>query len=214
MKKFIFFLLISFLFFSCAQNLPAINSVTGTSIFDYESETSFPEMRLGVFVDVSSDVHRVASIKTVCLGNNFTWECQHPFQVTGNKKQYAGYTNFVMPENEGFLQGQYIVYYTDLNGNQESNMMNLSYDSKLLSMKVSELENYLTNHDGTENWAVFDSDSELLFFGEKNDNLRNLNDIWRRFPEAEYARTIWVLFNGRTMCILPVEFKYEKGQSE
>lgn len=210
MKKIIFFLASVFLLFSCSQNLPEINSVTGSIVFDFEEEEKVPDLRLGVFVDVSSDAHRADVLKIVCMQNDFEWECNRPEKVSNGKKQYAGYTNFVMPGKDLFPQGKYTVYYYDANGNEQSCVMNISYSSDILQMSPSKAEEFLKSHNANESLALFDEESVLIFFGDKKDELRNMETVWSRYPQADYARTVWTRNNGKEMCIFPAVYKNGK----
>lgn len=210
MKK-LFLLFPFFLFlFSCSQNLPELNTVAGTVIYDFESEESTPDLRLGVFVDVSSDAHRAEFLKIVCFQNDFEWECNKPEKVSNGKKQYVGYANFVMPGKDSFPQGKYTVYYTDANGNEESCIMNISYSTEILQMTPAETAEHLKTLHAVENLAVFDEEAVLIFYGEKSDELQNIESVWRRYPAADSARTVWTRNSGREMCIFPVVYKNGK----
>jgi len=210
MKKLIFILPLLILFFSCSQNLPEISSATGTAVYDFEDDDSFPELRLGVFVDVTSDVHRAEIIKVICLQNNYEWECINPIKIKNGKNQFSGYTHFVMPENEAFPQGRYKVYYTDYNGNEESCVMQLSYNAEILEMKGAAAQDFLKSDSALEYWSVYNKEAEILFFGEKEDRMRALEEVWKRYPDAVSARTLWVSRNGREICIFPLVYKNEK----
>ena len=210
MKKIFFLFPLFIILFSCSQNLPELNTVSGTVIYDFEDEEKKPDLRLGVFVDVSSDVHRAEFLKIVCMQNDFEWECNRPLKVTNEKKQYAGYANFVMPGNDSFPQGKYTVFYTDANGNEQSCVMNISYSSDILQMSPSNAEEFLKSHNASESLALFDEESVLIFFGDKKDELRNMETVWSRYPQADYARTVWTRNNGKEMCIFPAVYKNGK----
>ncbi|MCQ2573717.1 MAG: hypothetical protein MJ182_07465 [Treponema sp.] len=220
MKKVHFLLPLFFiLFFSCSQNLPELNSVSGTAVFEYENGNELPDFRLGVYIDVSSDVHRVEKIRLVCLENDFQWECVNPVKVESGKKKYAGYSDFVMPEKDIFPMGKYMVWYTDANGNEENSILNLAFSQEIYEKTASEASEYLKNHNGTENWAVFDENSVLIFYGEREFTL-GVEDLWYRFPTADFVRTVWTRSNGREICILPAVYKnplraeIEKNESD
>jgi len=214
MKKIFFLLLLSILFFSCSQNLPELNSVTGSVVFDFEDQEAEPEMRLGVYVDVSSDAHRADLIKIYCLQNDFEWECNKPEKIASGKKQYAGYSNFVMPGKDIFPQGKYTVYYYDANGNEESAVMNISYSAEILQKNASSTEEFLKSQNANENLAVYDKESVLIFFGKKSDEHKELENIWRMYPAADFIRIVWTRNNGKEICIFPAVYKDGKKVTE
>lgn len=213
MGKFFFLIFTSIIFFSCSQNLPELNTVNYSYVFDFASVNDFPEIRLGVFVDVTSDVHRVDSIRIECKANEFEWECFNPVRFTSggkSKKQYAGYSHFVMPDNGPFPQGQFIVFYRDLNGNEESSALNIYGDSKIAEMKAAEAETYLKSKGAVENWVLYDENDVLVFFGSKEGDMKSLDFAWNRYNRAVSARTVWTQNNGRLLCVMPLIYKNNK----
>lgn len=209
-RKFFFLTLISILFFSCSQNLPEINNVNYSYVFDFASETDLPEIRLGVYVDVTSDVHRADKIRIECRSNDYEWECLNPVKLsTGGKgkKQYAGYSHFVMPDNRLFPQGQFVVYYTDLNGNEESCQLNIYGDTKIAEMKAPEAEKYLKEKGAVENWVLYDENDVMVYFGAKEGDMKSLDFAWNRYNKAVKARTVWTQNNGRLLCTMPPQYK-------
>lgn len=206
MKKIFLFLPLLILFFSCSQNLPEIETVSASSIYDYKTSENFPEVRLGVYVDVTSDVHRADRIRFICRSNNFEWECLDPVKLVGKgsgEKKYAGYSNFVMPGNEDFPEGQYVVFYTDLNGNEKSSSFTIPSVEKLASMKPEEAVAYLKEKNAVECYAVYDSNGVLLFYEAKEDAGFEEDAVWARFPDAAAYRIVWIMNNGRIICIMP-----------
>ncbi len=213
MKKCLFIFLTTILLFSCSQNLPELNSATGYMVYDFENETDLPEVRLGVFLDVASDVHRADKIRVECTQNNFIWECLTPVKIETGKKKYSGYSNFVMPENKTFPAGKYLVWYTDSNGNEESTVINVSITEGASAFTVSQAVEFMTQNNGKESIAVSDVNSVLLFYGEKKD-IRNIDDIWNRYPSGESYRIVWTRNNGKEIFILPVVLKNPVQESE
>lgn len=206
MKKILFFLPLLILFFSCSQNLPELESVSASSIYEYKTPENLPEIRLGVYLDVTSDVHRAERIRFICRSNNFEWECLDPVKLESGRngsKKYAGYSNFVMPGNEAFPEGQYVVFYTDLNGNEKSTSFNLPYVEKLATMVSEEAAVYLKEKSAVEFIAVYDENLILLFYGIKEDEKLDESNVWSRFPDAAFYRTVWTMNNGRVVCIMP-----------
>lgn len=212
MKRLLFLLAPLFLIlFSCSQNLPELSAVSGTSVFEFESENDHPVMKLSVFIDVSSDVHRAAGLRLECLQNDYKWECENPLKFESGKKKYAGYTDFVMPGNKPFPAGRYILWYIDSNGNEDSTVLNINYQSDILQMTPKEAAAYCGKNEGVENWAVFDGDSVLLHYGEKGDNL-NPDDLWGRYPKAESIKTVWAL--KKELLVFPAVYKKEVKDTE
>lgn len=211
MKKLLFlFAPLFILLFSCSQNLPELNAVSGTTVFEFESENENPVMKLSVFIDVTSDVHRAAGLRLECLQNDFKWECDNPLRFESGKKKYAGYTDFVMPGNKPFPAGKYILWYIDANGNEDSAVVNINYQRDFLTMTSKEAEDFCSKSEGVENWAVFDADSVLLYYSEKGESL-TLEDLWNRYPKAETIRTVWSL--NREIVLFPAAYKNGKPET-
>ena len=206
MKKVHFYFPLVLFLISCSQNLPELNNVTATSVFEYAENDSLPELRLEVFVDATSDVHRAEKIRIVCSENDYQWECLNPVKFESGKKKYAGFTSFVMPDNKPFPQGRYVVWYIDSNGNEESCVMNVSFTNNLVKMTALEAQEYVKKNNGIENLAVFDETSKLIFYGQKESDFET-KYAWERFPHAEYIKFVWTLNNGRELIILPSIYK-------
>lgn len=203
------------LFASCSQNLPEVKQANGTIVFEYENEDSFPNARMTVFVESVSDPRRYDTIKVQSYNQDFEWETEEISMIQGTKKKYAGYTNFVMPEGEKFPAGRYNAVYINADEEEVSSDFSIDYDLALYEIKASDLPAFMKKHNGTNKIAIYNQQEMLIFFGEKNNDLRTTRDIWNQFREADSFQEIWEAGNRTVICVLPKELvRPDKVQTE
>lgn len=196
------------MFFSCSQVNPDVTTVNYSVIYDYPDTDSFPEIRLGLFADLQSDAHRAETITAVCKSNGYRWEVSNPLKIENSKKKYAGYTNFVMPENELFPSGSYTLIYRDASGKENTIDFSLVYDRDFSELKVPDAIPLLEKQ-GTCYFAVYDGNGILTAYAMRESEDQDAEYIWRRYPGAQTMRPVWTTSGGNTMCILPPVNKTE-----
>lgn len=191
------------LILSCSQNLPEINSINSTVIFDYENENTAPVIKLSVFTDLESDARRSEKLTVICKSTGYKWECNKPFVFKNGKKNYSGYTDFVMPENKVFQEGQYSLEYEDAAGEVKTSSFSVYFNKEIPDLKASEIEDFMKNHNGGHNLAVYNKDDVLIFYGSVTDDITSEEMIWKRFGSGQSARYVWTLNGTRVMVLLP-----------
>ncbi len=184
--------------FSCAQNVPEVVNSEGTLVFEYADYESFPQARLAVFTETSSDPRRTASVEVLCLENGFQWESDRIVIFESRDKGFAGVQNLYMPEDRPFSGGEYQVVYKTLTDETDSDRFYLSSHYDVYSMTVSEAEQYMKDRNGHRKLMIFDGEGRVLFYGEPSDFPEPMNS----FPETEGYRYVWTC-SGNLMCLLP-----------
>lgn len=225
---YIIFFLILFAFFlcfvSCSDSEPKIDNVASLVVFNYETAESFPKTRLSVFAETSSDAHRVEKIKIFNKNSTYEWTATEPVLIADKDRQWAGYTNFVVPsvsmaktdggfESQNIPTGYYEFTYTDAQENETVSTFSIYYPEKLLSSKASEVYDILEKS-YTEQIAIFDKNDIMLYFGMRQDAWNNDENIFSAFGNSAYYRVCLISRNSSAICLLPKVGKMdEKAES-
>jgi len=185
-------------FVSCAQNIPEVLSSEGTLIFEYADEESYPEARLAVYTETSTDPRRTSSVEVLCLENGFQWESDRVVIFESGDQSFAGVQNLCMPEDRPFSGGEYQVTYKTLSEETDTDRFYLSAHYDVYTMTVSEAVEYMQSRNGHKKLMLFDGEGRVLFYGEPSDFPDPLNS----FPETASYRYVWTC-SGNLMCLLP-----------
>lgn len=197
------FAFFSFCNLSCSQNLPDLKSVNSSVIFDYSSEKSFPIIRYSFFVETVSDARRAESIEIQSKSTGYIWKCDELMKIANSKRQWAGYSNFVVPEGLSTPEGTFVIKYLSADGEEAQITTSLSYDNKFKSLTAEEVPEQIKEKNGKNNIAIFNRDSKLLYYGERTKDFKDEASMVRKYREAYYYRDVWITGNNSVMCLMP-----------
>ncbi len=197
--------LILFILSSCSQNMPEIKNVNTAVILEYHDMNSLPSYRLSIFVDSSSDVHRSSHIEILSKNTGYKWECDSPVKIAGrNSRQWAGYTNFAVPDGSEIPAGMYDIKYMNADGESTESYFYISYDAECLSMKASETIEAMNSKGCRTNIALFDKDGILLYYGEQTPEFRDEASFLRNYSTAASYKKVLLASSSSLVCILPL----------
>ncbi len=207
-KHFIIFIFSAILLFlvSCADTDPSIASVSGYLIFDYENETEKPFVKLAAFIETESDVHRVERISLKCLENNYSWTCSDPLIFSNESKQWAGFTEFYLPQDENFKTGLYEMEYNDAQEKTVSSSFSLSYPQENLVRQLSEITEEI-KADSREEICIYDSSGTILFYGMPRASWKQDSNIFAAIKNSAYYRISYVSNKDAVIYMLPAVYK-------
>ena len=191
------------LFISCSQNTPELTTTDYSVIFDYETEDTPPAARLSIFAASASDVRRYERIIIKSLDTGLYWEADNIARLESENIQWAGCSNLLAPENEKLPTGKYEITYINADEKECSVKLEVNYDIELYDVLLTELAAYMKSKRGIEKIAIFDKEHIMIYFGERNENLRTTRDIWNFYRQAHTYQVIWYSQDGKVICIEP-----------
>ena len=213
MKRFFYFrayfLLIAAaaFFVSCSDSLPSLNAVNAVIVFDYEKENESPSMRLGVYAETESAVQRIKNIRVSHNSSGLEWNCSEPVKFSdGDKKNWAGYGNFVAQEGSLIPQGDYTIYYEDYAGEKTENHVYLGYPLSVPQSKSSDIPDSIKAENGKkiyEKLAVYDKEKKLIYFGDRKKTWKKDSGIINDLGTAETYRKCYFSNGGSVAYLLP-----------
>lgn len=201
--SFFVFIFFSVLNLSCSQNLPELKSVNSAAIFDFATENSKPVVRYSFYVESTSDARRAEQIEVQSKKNGYIWKCDDLVKIANSKRQWAGYSNFVVPEGVTPPDGTFLIKYISADGEEAETSTFLSYDVKFVNITAAEVPEFAKEKNGRNNIAVFNRDNKILYYGEKTKDFKDEASILRKYREAYYYRDIWITGSNSVMCLLP-----------
>lgn len=191
--------------YSCSSSSYSIPDVQIKLVVEY-SNTNVQTSRLSVICETTNDSRRFSTMTIHSAENNFFWSSQDLVKLKQSEKMYTGCTNFIMPENKPFPQGEYSVKLISYDENEIEVKKDFFYDSFFLGKTADEIHGYMVSVNAAHFISVYNNEDELIFHGEflpeYEDNKRQ---IWNRFPKAAYYNEIWILPDQSVMCILKNE---------
>ena len=211
MAKYFSFLLVlitAFSFFSCADAEPELILASASAVFDYADDSSLPQTRLAVFVQMDSEVQRAERLEMENRDTGYNWQVSSPRLFKNGEKQWACYTNLQPPANESLPTGVYDFRYVDAAGEEATSSFIVNYPAALLNSKAGDVSSLLTSV--TENLALFDKNKVLIFFGKTRSNWNSNSSILRDFNGAVTKRRCLSADNNRVVCMMPEESLFEK----
>lgn len=191
-------------FISCANTTPELLSSNATVIFDYRDDSSVPQMRLSVFTETGSDVRRAEQIRIVAKTGEYEWTAEEPQLIGSSNRQWAGYTNFAVPEPQQFPQGQYDLFYTDAEEHTVQTSFSVTYPERLAESKSSDARSILGTS-AKEMLAVYMSDGTLIYYNTRKPEWKNNDSIWDEMKLASSIRICWTSSDGSVVCLMPAE---------
>ena len=209
-KSFLKILVASFSFFilfaSCQQTLPELIQSNYSVIFDYsEEDAENPDSRLSIFMQSDSDVRRYQHIKVTSQETGYIWDFDEISLIKNESSQWAGNTNLKAPENQIIPKGLYEIIYYNADEENEKIQMHINYDSSIYEKTYDEIEDYMTKKSAVKNIAIYDESGILLYYGERNEGLKTVRDIWNVYSNADTYQDIWCLPGNTVICIMKVQ---------
>lgn len=190
----------------CADSEPKLLSADATVVFDYQSENSVASARLSVFAETESDSHRVEKISVISKSTQYEWSAFEPVIIASDKKQWAGYTDFVCPVSRKIPAGIYRLVYTDGEGREAETSFSVFYPDSLASCTAADVRDVLDG-EYLEQVAVFDGNDALLYYGLKKDGWTDPETIFSAIKDSVCYRTCLVVKNATAVCVLPEIYK-------
>ena len=207
-KNIVFSLLVALLLFvSCSTDTDIkVSGVDSFIVFDYESEDSLPLVRLSVFAETSSDVHRVERIKILSRETSYEWTVDEPVIIESESRQWAGTCDFVCPEEIEFPSGFYTLTYTDASDNEIETAFSISYPDDLMGKNAKEAAEFL-HDDAQENIALYDENDILIYYGIYKDSWQDDSRLFAENNECVYYRRCVSLGAFSAFCLMPAVYK-------
>lgn len=193
---------------SCSNNVPQVHNAKLNIIFDYDSMESLPNVRMGIFVEATSNPRRFEKITVAPKGKDYSWEVTDLLLAESHEQKYSGAVNLVMPKDEQFPTGEYQIEYIQSDEETSDIKIGLFYDKKLYELKGSDVAQYMTNAMGSKMIKIYDENKKIIYYGPRTVELRDARNIWNNYREAAEFQETWV--NGSVICNMPIE-KVEPG---
>ena len=205
-KKFYLLNIIFILFLAtilgCSDSVPDVVSSKSSVIFTYDDYESKPNVRLAVFLEVSSDPRRVETISISSIKDNMKWLCEEPVVFSESNKKMVGYTNFVTPNDVKIPTGSYKVVYTDAQGRFIESFTYVSYPEDLMESNVSESEEFLGLRK-KEYIAIYNSNDEILYFGDRKKHWTEDSIIFAGNKDYVKFRRCINMIDDSVICLFP-----------
>jgi hypothetical protein len=204
----IFFLFLSTVYFnSCSDSEPIITSVSDTVIFEFNNETSAPQMRLSLFTSVDQ-IQRVRELRAVNETTGLTWTIDSMRLIAGkNNKYWAGYTNLVAASGSTLPTGKYTITYEDAAERECETAFSISYPKEFADKKAADFPAAIKTA-YVENVAIYAADGTLLYFGKKRENWSSDKMIKMDYALADNKRVCYSIYNNTVVCMMPAK-KFE-----
>lgn len=200
-----------FSFFSCSDATPELILASGSMVFDYEDEESFPRAKMAVFVQMDSEVQRADRLELESRVAGYNWRIDSPKLFRNGDKKWAYYTNILPPAHEMIPDGIYDFRYVDAAGEEALSSFMLSYPRELVETKAADVRSVLPA--ATESIALYDKNNVLVFFGKARNNWTTNVAILRDFNNAIIKRRCLSADNNRIICLMPEESLLERRKS-
>lgn len=203
-KTFLFFSLLM-LFTACSSSLTELKNSQITVIFDYQTVKDKPSAHIAAFSEASNNVRRCKEIRLICKENDYQWDAVEPVKFQFNNKNFAGYTNFVMPAGEKILEGLYDLYYKEVDEHELLYTCKLKYDNRFYKADSSEAQDIINKGGFTQKLAVYDENHVLLYLGEYKPELKTVDNLLNKYKTADTRRVIWFANDNSIACMMVPE---------
>lgn len=193
-------------FTACSQAVPQIKYSSSTVIFEYDKEDSLPQARFSVFAESTSNVRRYSNITVKPVSSNLIWEADILDNISifaMNDKQYAGFSNFVMPDGQEIIQGEYTVTFKNSDEQETVTKTHVNYDSAFYKTKASEVPELMNKKAAKKQIIIYDENYKVLYYGDRGNELGDTRQIWNKYRNAKVYREIYMTNNKNVICILP-----------
>lgn len=205
----IFFLItfLSFLFIcaSCSSHTPNVRNAKVIVVFNYESLEDYPKASFSVFVDSISNPRRFETIDISSTKTEYQWKAENLIYGENDDNLFCGITNLIMPQNENIPQGEYKITYYQADEEKIDVRAYLSYDDTFYKTKGSEVSSIMNNNRGSKRITIFDSENQIMYYGERTPELSSSRKIWNEYNKADKYQESWISANGKVICTMPIE---------
>ncbi len=199
---------LSVFFTACDSEDSEIISTTASAVFDFKNEKDFPSAHLSFFVQINNELQRAESMEIKKKDSDYVWRIFRPQLISSDNKKWAGSSNIVFPDGQNIENGIFTVIYQDAAGNEVSKDTKIDFDQKLLRSSASRCKEFLkTNY--SENYALYDEDGNLIFFGRKRSAWNENQDILKEYRNCKELRICFTTANNSIICMMPA-VKIEK----
>ncbi len=205
-KKSIFSLICIFLssiFISCSQNSPSISITSFSIVYDYVNEQSYPDARMSVFIETAYDIRKAKSFSVKAVSNNYIWTAENPVIFENENTNFLGYSNFLLPVNEQFPNGEYEIKFTTKDENFVSTTLNINYYNDFYNITADKVEQRMKNLSYDKRLCIYDEVNTLIYFGDRTEEVSSKELMLHTYPNAKYYREAYVTRN--TICMLPIQ---------
>ena len=205
-QKFFLLLIAAIIFItSCSNNAPQIQNTKLSVVFDYQDYESFPQARLSVFVEATSNPRRFDTVIVKCDKNEYVWEARDLVIAADGTITYCGITNLVMPQKEQIASGQYTIIFRQSDEEEKEIKCLLNYDKTLYETKAQDVPQLMKKYYGTKMITIYDDNKKVLYYGPRSAELSNARQIWNNYRDAAEFQESWVNQNGTVICNMPLE---------
>lgn len=205
--SFLFFVLLGCsVMFSCSDSDPEVTDARGFVVFDYQDDKSTPSVRFAAFAEASSEVQRVNSISVKCHSNGYEWICNDPVLLTDDKKQWAGYTDFVYPSGDGIPTGVYDLTYVDALDNSVTKSFAIFYKTELAKAKTQDVAG-LMSENRIQQYCLYSEKGTLLYYGAKKGSWTDDKKIFASVRDSASYRICYLEPDKSVYCLMPPVYK-------
>ena len=198
-----FFAFTAILMFSCSQNPIDISQSEMCVVFEYSDQENLPSARLCAFVESESDSRRREELEVTSNDYGYIWTSDDLVCLKKGERNWVGYTNFVMQNNEPFPDGDYRVLIRNSDQKEIDEIIDFKYNSAFYSLKADEASEKMSEDGAVKKVAVYDENSLLLYFDEMGEKFDSARKIWNVYSNAAYFNVVWQSNDGFVICILP-----------
>lgn len=189
--------------FSCNSNTPRVSNSKIYVVLDYLSKDSLPEVRLNIFCESLTDPRLLEKMEVEALAEGYKWSASDIIKIENPNNFYAGYSNFVMPENLNFPKGTYNAKFIAYNGEEAPFSVYLNYREELCSLNSKNLERACQNEDISKNLAIYNEEGVMQYYGSIPENLYEEDGFLSNYQKNFYYREIWTLNSYNQIILLP-----------
>jgi hypothetical protein len=196
---------------SCADSVPAIADAKLMTVFEFSAEGAHPSMFLFEMVYPTSNIDFADSLRLTHPASGFVWKSINPLELRDNNVVWICSPRLAPYNNEdGFAEGQYLAAYTDTSGRVSERAVQLAFPEGLKTATAQTAAALLPENAVTK-IAVYDEDDNLLYYGERSDDMTANDEIHSRYPTAfSYRECISTSGNAVTVLLPPV-YLFETG---
>ena len=213
-KLFLPFLsILLFFLVSCAQNPIDIAQSELCLVFEYSDDESTPAARLCAFVESESDVRRRKELEITSAESGYIWTADDLVRIKKGDKNWAGYTNFVMQNNQPFPAGPYRIVIRNSDQKEIEEIIDFEYDREFYSLTSAEAAEKMQENKGIKKVAVYDENNLLLFYDIQSDKFDSARKIWNSYSNAAWFNVVWQTADGYVLCILPKQLVKPESDS-
>lgn len=206
---------------SCQMVTPEIAYCDSKVVYDFSDSKTLPKQKLSFFIQLKSEVRRVAAIKLIHNQSGFTWVIDNPIIIKKGNNAWAGYTDFMpVPENGRSLpSGKYSVVCVHADGEEAVVDYELYYDEKYVLFKLEDLVKEIEEQKNFKKTiGVYENSGALIYYGDIKDNwttgdLTQISDfdyLWNMYKDSAFVRIFYT--KDKITCIMPAIYKVTQEQ--